>query len=403
MKWFLFAWKNVWRNSRRSMTTIMITATGSAAILIFSGYMLFTFESLSEMSARQYGNVIISHAKYFEGDEPVPMAYGLDDWRTIQKELKLQNGVKQVLPRIHFSGLISNGEKSMVFIGTGVDAEHEFDLQGSFLDVRQGELLDPEAEVPEVMLGVDLARSLQAVPGSVLTLLSTTSDGVLNGIDVQLVGMIATGIPEMDKRALTVSLHTAQELLITKSVSTLSVYLYQTDETDRARIKIQADYPTLGIKIWEDLAFFYHKVRDLYERIFGMMGVIILVVVLLSVANTMSMAVLERTREIGIMAAMGAPPYQILFNFISESMIIGIMGSALGILMAGGLTLILPFAEIMMPPPPGRNVAYPLILHFSIDVYVVVSVIIVLITIMGGFMAARKGVKKSIVEALAHV
>lgn len=403
MKWFSFAWKNVWRNRRRSITTVMITSIGSAAMLIFSGYMFFTFESLSEMSARQNGHLIISHSNYFEDDESSPMAYGLDAWQAIQKQLKAEDEVKQVLPRIHFSGLISNGEKSKIFIGSGVDAEHEFEMQGPFLDVRQGELLNPDADMPEMMLGVDLARSLKVIPGDVLTLLGTTSDGVLNGLDVKLVATFATGSPEMDKRALTVSLATAQELLNTEAVSTLSAYLYQTEKTDVMLPEIQMRYPNTGIKAWHELAFFYHKVRDLYELIFGMMGIIILIVVLLSVANTMSMAVLERTREIGIMAAMGAFPRQILFNFISESMLIGLMGATLGVCLAGSLTAILPFANVIMPPPPGSNVGYPLMLNFSVTVYAAVSTMMIAITILGGFMAARKGVKKSIVEALAHV
>ncbi len=403
MKSLSFAWKNVWRNRRRSMTTVMITAIGSAAMLIFSGYMFFTFESLSEMSARQNGHLMIAHAKYFEDDEPSPMAYGLKSWQRIQKQLKEYPEIKQVLPRIQFSGLISNGETSKIFVGHGIDAEHEFELQGSLLDIRQGEQLQSNADMPEVMLGVDLARSLQARPGDVLTLLATTSDGVLNGLDVKLVASFATGSPEMDKRALTVSLATAQELLNTKAVSTLSAYLHHIDQTDAMLAEVHSRFPDAAIKAWHELAFFYHKVRDLYELIFVMMGMIIVLVVLLSVANTMSMVVLERTREVGIMASLGAFPRQILLNFILESMLIGIMGAALGVCLAASLTFILPFAHVMMPPPPGSNVGYQLILNFSATVYATVFMMMIGITTLGGFMAARKAVKKPIVEALAHV
>jgi len=403
MKWFSFAWKNVWRNRRRSITTAVITGIGSAAMLIFAGYMFFTFESLSEMSARQNGHLIISHASYFEDDEPSPMAYGLDGWKAIQKQLKDMPEVKQALPRIQFTGLISNGDKSKIFIGSGVDAEYEFEIQGPFLDIRQGTLLNPDSEMPEVMLGVDLARSLNVRPGDMLTLLGTTSDGVLNGLDVKLVGTVATGSPEMDQRALTVSLAIAQELMNTEAVSTLSTYLYRTEQADSLLPKLQMRYPDQGVKAWHELAFFYHKVRDLYAIIFGMMGIIILVVVLLSVANTMSMAVLERTREIGVMAAMGAFPWQILWNLICESMLIGLFGALLGVVLAGSLTAILPFANVMMPPPPGSNVGYPLMLNFSATAYAMISVMMVAITMVGGFLAARKGVKKSIVEALAYV
>lgn len=372
-------------------------------MLIFSGYMAFTFESLSEMSARQNGHITLAHKKYFEDDEPVPMAYGMAKWKTVQEQMEQLPETRYVLPRIHFSGLISNGEKSMIFIGKGVDVEYEFVIQGPFLDIKQGDMLASESEIPEVMLGVDLARSLKVKLGDVLTLLGTTSSGALNGLDVMVVGTYATGSPDMDKRALTVSLQTAQELLNTSSVSTLSLYLDSTEKGDAMLTGLRSAYPDLSLKTWEDLAPFFHKVRDLYQLIFGMLGIIILIVVLLSVANTMSMAVLERTREIGIMAAMGAFPRQILFNFISESMIIGLLGALLGAACAMLVTVILPFAHVMMPPPPGSNVGYPLLLNFSVATYAVISVLMVFITTLGGWFAARKSVKKPIVEALSHV
>lgn len=272
------------------------------------------------------------------------------------------------------------------------------------MPVSAGEVLTPEPKaIPGVMLAVGLARNLKSGVGSVLTLLTTTSEGSLNGLDVQVTGIFGTGVPEMDKRKLIVDLSTAQALLVTERVSTLSAYLYETSDTQTYEEEINKRYPILATRNWSDLAFFYHKVRDLYGRIFTVVGLVILVVVLLSVANTMSMAVVERTREIGTMAALGTLPGQVLRNFIIEAIVIGTMGSLFGMMLAGGVTVFLEVYEVMMPPPPGMTTGYPLRVHFSAELYTWTVSMMILITVLGAYFAARRGVKRPIVEALGHV
>lgn len=403
-QWLRFGWKNVWRNRRRSMTTAGITAISVCGLLFFGGFVLYTYQSLEEFSARSQGHVIIGQQKYFDEEEDTPLSLGLDDWQALRQSLQADASVRRVLPRIQFSGLISNGEKSTIFIAEGVDPRYEFTVSGPFLQVSDGDILSPSgSELPQVMLGQGVAKTLKARPGDVLTLLSTTSDGALNGIDVQLVGIFGTGVPELDARKLMVSLDTAQSLLSSTRISSLSVYLRKTSDTIMYQQSIRERYPALGTRNWSDLAFFYHKVRDLYNRIFTVIGVVMVIVVMLSVANTMSMAVIERTREIGTLAALGTMPGEMLKNFAYEAMIIGTLGSFIGVILAGMVTLYLSFNLVMMPPPPGMTEGYPLSIAFSLPLYAFTCVVMILVTILGGLLAARKGVRRPIVEALAHV
>lgn len=402
--WLRFAWKNVWRNRRRSMTTMGITAVSVCGLLFFGGFVLYTYQSLEEFSARSQGHVLIGHADYFDKEEDAPMSLGLNNWREIRQQLQADDGVRRVLPRIQFNGLISNGEKSSIFIAEGVDARYEFTVSGPFLQVSKGDVLSPGSTgLPQLMLGQGLAKTLNAGTGDILTLLSTTSDGALNGIDVQVVGIFGTGVPELDARKLMVSLDTAQSLLNSSRVSTLSVYLRNTRDTQIFQQSVRQRYPHLGNRNWSDLAFFYHKVRDLYNRIFSVIGVVLIVVVMLSVANTMSMAVVERTREIGTLAALGTLPGELLKNFVLEAMVIGGLGSLLGVILAGLMSLYLILVPVMMPPPPGMTEGYPLSIAFSLSLYIATCLVMISITILGGMVAARKGVKRPIVEALAHV
>jgi putative ABC transport system permease protein len=151
--------------------------------------------------------------------------------------------VRQVLPRVAFSGLISNGDKSAMMLGTGVEPDREFAVKGPFLQMRAGQVLASDAQEAEVMLGEGLARSLKAQPGSSLTLLATTAEGALNALDVRVKGVFSSGVPDMDKRSVYTDLATAQRLLASQRVSTLGVYLTRMDRTAPAQQRVAAAHP----------------------------------------------------------------------------------------------------------------------------------------------------------------
>lgn len=404
MKWLLFAFKNVLRNRRRSLITITITAIGSSAILIGGGFALFTYDGLKEGATQESGHLVIAHNDYFSGEEEYAMQYGLSDWPDLKQRMEQEEHVKWVIPRIQLSGLISNGEKTAVFIAEGVDPEGEAKAREFLID--KGEWLSSkqaENEDAQILLGRDLAKSMKADVGSSLTLLSTTADGALNGIDVRVQGIFSTGVPEMDKRLLYMRVPTAQALLDSQKVSTLHTYLNDTADTEIVAEIFRSLFPGGALKNWEELAFYYVGVVNLYNRLFGVLGLIIVIIVFFSVSNTMSMVVRERTREIGTFAAMGTLPREIMRNFVLEALVIGIIGSALGMAIAGGFIVFLENAGIMMPPPPGRNVGYPLLVYFSGQLFLMTTIVLIGVSILSALLAARKGIRQPIVEALAHV
>ena len=406
MNWLLFAFKNTFRNRRRAMITILIATLGVASIMISGGFALFTYEGLQEQAARGSGHVILAHKGFFDQEEETPMELGLTDYAAIREKLSDDMRIRSVLPRIQLSGLISNGDKSSIFVGTGVDTE-EFAVKGPFLQLLEGGRLSRKPDNAEgyyeVMLARDLAKSMGATSGSTLTLLATTSDGALNAVDVLVKGIFTTGIPELDKRTLYLHTRSAQELLVTDKISSLSIYLYETPLTDTIDAEMARLYPELDRQTWLDQAFFYKKVRDLYNRIFGTLGLVIVIMVFFSVSNTMSMVVVERTREIGTLSAMGTYGWEIMRNFILEAIVIASSGALLGMIITYAVTIALQFADIQMPPPPGRTEGYPLIVYFSTDLALYTIPVIIAVCVIAAGTAAWRGIKKPVVEALTHV
>jgi putative ABC transport system permease protein len=397
------AWQNVLRNRRRSLVTIFIAAIGCAAVQLAGGFALSSYGKLIEGAISDSGAITVLTRDSFSRNEETPMQFGIRDASAMRDRLSHHEHVRWVLPRIYFSGLISNGDKSMIFSGSGVDPEEETVARGVYLKWVSGSFGKAANEAPLVVLGVDLAKNLGAHVGSSLTLLSTTTKGTMNAIDVEVSGIASTGWRDVDQRFIYVSLGTAQRLLATDRVSSFSVYLDNSELTGAVLKDISKDDQMHVYRPWWEQAYYYNSVRQLYDRLFGMLGCIISALVFFSVSNTLAMAVVERTREIGTLRALGAEPGEIIKQFVREGVLIGLSGALLGTLLAILISALLPYIGVEMPPPPGRTVGY--ILHVEIAPWLcfLADSSVVLLCALAAWFASHKATRKSIVEALGHV
>jgi putative ABC transport system permease protein len=158
----------------------------------------------------------------------------------------------------------------------------------------------------------------------------------------------------------------------------------------------------LKVLTWQDQAYFYKAVRDLYNRIFGALGIIIAVIVVFVVTNAMSMSIIERTREIGTLRALGTLPSQLLRSLSLEGMVLGGVGALAGAVAALAISMMLYVVEIQMPPPPGRSLGYPLYINVDAKLYLATITVMVLLTMTASTWVARKTVNMAVVDALAH-
>ncbi|EME0808654.1 ABC transporter permease [Vibrio vulnificus] len=406
------AWLNLKRNGRRSLLSVLIIAIAVFALTSAGGFGLYTYDSLKESTARDTGHITISTPGFFTKEEEMPLSNGLSQPDDLIASVMGLNEVRGVQPRIEFNGLISNGSKSVIFVGIGVN-DREFDMKGPFLDVREGKTLsNPRGQrydpaEPEVMLAMDLARNVNVTVGDWITLLATTTDGALNAYDFKVRGLYATGVPELDKRQLYIHIDSAQSLLATDKVSVISVFLFETEKTAAVQQRLSALLSQFSQELeltpWQERAFFYQKVKDLYDRIFGIMGAVMGLVVFVALFNTMTMSVTERTREIGTLSALGSYPREIIAGFLREAGLLALLGSLVGALAGGAISLLLMVVDVQMPPPPGRTDGYPLMVYFSFELVAIAAVGVVCICLLAAYLSARKGVNKPITEALTYV
>jgi len=408
------ALRNLLRQRRRTALTLMVVVAGFLALSLAGGFMAQTFQGLSDAAIRGgLGHLQVLPQGAMEGDEAQSLERALPAGEALAARLRQDPAVAEVLPRIEFMGLLSSGPKSVAFLGTAVDPALEPKHMASLDALKDGAkapggagsrwiAADPAAR--EIILGVGLARGLGATVGSSLTLMSTTRDGALNAVDVEVVGLQDLGLRELNDRCLTVSLATADQLLDSAQArSRLSVVLKRPQDITRVQSRVQALLPGTWVKPWFELASFYRQVKLLYFAIFGFMGLVLFLVVLLATANTLLMSVMERVREFGVLRAMGLQPLQLMKLLQWEGAFLGLLGSALGLLATLLLRAGLNALHLVMPAPPGTSHGYELFIHLVPGVYLAVAMGLQATLQVSALFPGLKAAKLRIVEALRHV
>jgi putative ABC transport system permease protein len=408
------ALRNLLRQRRRTALTLMVVVAGFLALSLAGGFMAQTFQGLADTAVRGgLGHLQVMPQDTVGGDEAQSLEKSLPDGEALAARIRQDPAVAEVLPRIQFMGLLSSGAKSVAFLGTAVDPVLEPKYMACTEALKGGarasggagsRWLSADPSAREVILGVGLARALGASVGSSLTLMSTTRDGALNAVDVDVAGLQDLGLRELNERFLTVSLATANQLLDSGPArSRLSVMLKRTRDTVAEQARLQTLLPETSVQPWFELASFYRQVKLLYFAIFGFMGLVLFLIVLLATANTLLMSVMERVREFGVLRAMGLQPRQLLVLLQWEGAFLGLMGSALGLaatlLLRAGLNAL----HLQMPAPPGTSHGYELDIHFVPAVYALVALGLQATIQLSALVPGLKAARLRIVEALRHV
>jgi putative ABC transport system permease protein len=407
-KFLLLAFRNVFRNRRRTVMTLLMVGGGVTGLLMAGGFFAFMLDGLREDTIQDgLGHLQIFTADHFNRDEVRVLDTGIENWRQVAATAQAGSHVRGVAPRIEFYGMVSNGAKSSVFMGSAVDPTAETSLGFTPRLASGRDLGTKSTGETEALIGSGLAKSMNVKVGDGLTLMAVTADGALNGVDVQIVGIVKTGFAEMDARYLRVTLASAQRLLQSDRVTNLVVGLDATSNTDVAAAaltpRLRGLPQQMVLKKWIDLATYYKQVRNLFNGIFLFLGLIVFFMVLMASVNTLLMAMFERTREIGTMLAMGTPRKWIVALFMVEAALTGVLGAIAGVIGGNLLATLVNVSGLHMPPPPGLTVPIRFhVLHVP-SLMIASSLIVVVSLALASILPAIRASRLQIAETLAHV
>lgn len=362
-----YTFLNLFRQRRRSGVTLLAIALGGIAVFIFGGFVDYSFWALREQTIRtNLGHIQLYKEGYLESGSSNSLKYAISNYDQVRNILladpEVAPHIKTITGQIEFSGIISQYEKgvSTFFAGVGIEPETSL-LLGSLDRVVSGSDLS-RIEQQTVTVGSGISSALSAGYDDWIDLLVVNPDGGQNAMSAQVRGVFQSGIKEYDDTTIKMPLQTAQRLLQTQDISKIIILLDDTENTDRmmARINtlIQQHSLPLESRSWNELAIFYHQVVNLFEGIFLFIKAIVSVIVVFMIGNTLMMNVVERTREIATLRALGLTKKYISRLFVLEGVIIGMVGSVLSVVLGIGIAELININGIPMPPSPGYTQGY---------------------------------------------
>ncbi len=353
------ALRNVFRHKLRTGMTLAAIAFGVVGVILSGGFVQDMYYQLGESIIHsQSGHLQVSRAGFHAHGTRSPEKFLMDQPELVKQKLLAQPQVKEVMERINFSGLISNGRSDWPIVGEGVEPDKEARL-GTHVRITAGRQLN-KGDTDGVMLGAGVANTLMLHPGDHAMLLLNTAEGALNSLDFEVVGIFQSFSKDYDARAVRIPLDAAHELLDTHGANSLVVSLKHTKDTHLVAdaLRRQLDRKQFEVMTWEQLNDFYASTVALYERQFGVLQFIILVLVLLSVANSVNMSVFERVGEFGTMMALGNRRRVVFQLVLTENALLGLCGGTLGVAFGLILAWVISSIGIPMPPPPNADLGY---------------------------------------------
>ena len=419
MKWIKLAFRNVLRNKRRSFITIVAIGIGFASISLYHGYIHNAYDGLRVLAinVEGLGHLRINKAGWQEKGklEPEKYMFSQEETEKIMKLVGEEKEVRLTTPQIQVTGLVTNGEQSTVFIAQGIIPKDEKIIKENLViyynyterdeDLFKGEPLSDE-KIYGVLMARDLARYLNFKPGSPGIVMAQTLNGNMNAMDMQINGVYDTGNDFSNDKFMLLNFYFAQSLLGTQSAERIVVLLKDWSDTERMRDLFLKKLKSAGIdceiRTWNELSLIYSKIKSYLDTIFLFLSSIVLVIVIMTTVNTMGMAILERTKEIGTLRSLGLKFRGISVLFALEGAFLGLFGSIMGIILHTCVwTLIKVFP--LYYTPPGMSEAVAMMVDMVPEALFVLVLCFILLSTIAAIIPARGAARKNIVDALGHV
>jgi putative ABC transport system permease protein len=329
------AWRNVWRHSRRTVIVLIATALGLAFLLFFDGLFGGSEQAVFGNAVKlQGGNVLIHAPGYREKARRMPLLPLLNDEAVLQGVLA-QSHVVNASRRIKTSGMVSSREGTLPVTVIGIEPEREAATGLLAENVAQGRYLAAGDE-DVLLIGRALADRLEVGVGDRVTLVGRAPHEQMRRRTVTVVGVYDLGLPEVERGAAYVSLAEAQTLFdLRDQVTEVVVSLERVGQEQPVVASLRSALPGYEVDSWYTLNPEMMQAFAVNEQVMSLFGLVVLLIAAVGILNILLMAVFERTREIGILAALGLKQRQIMALFLQEGVLMGLLGALAGSVLGG--------------------------------------------------------------------
>nr|WP_239559261.1 FtsX-like permease family protein [Sporohalobacter salinus] len=347
------------RNKLRTSISILAIALSVALVVFVKGLVVGMIDNMFALHIQyKAGHAKIINQEYQQKERLLSLNYPVDGFNgegisNMEQKLTKIDGVKRTLPRIKFRAAVIQDQKDELvrLMGWGVQPDKELEFTNIENKLTDGRMVKQGQK--EVVLGKDLLQKLNLDVGEKITFLYQTSFGSFRGSTFKIVGQIDSGLKLLDKKAFYLPLDQTQRMLEMPGMATeLLIETTNYRKIDQIMPKVKEvfkkaeaaeDYQIISWNRGYDMI----NMLQIAQRIYNFVYIFLIILAGIVVVNTMIMIVKERTKEIGMMTALGLKNQEILTMFIMEGTVMGLVGSLVGVIIGGTVTKIIAITEII--------------------------------------------------------
>lgn len=336
------AWRNLGRHKRRTLIVGLSIALALMLMIFYDGLVHGFQDAVYGNAIKVLGGNIQVHAAGYEEDLSANPLLPLSDPAEIGRGLSEQPGVTDVLPRIVTGGMAISPAGGYGVQIVGLDPAEEERASLISKNIVAGRYLF-SSDLEAAVVGKGLAETLDLEVGDTFTLTGRSSSDQMSRRTMVLAGIYDLQMPDMEKTMVYITLPQAQEMFdLEGEVTELVVQMEKLGGETEVVSAVASRFPgQYELKTWKQAYPELEAALGKKGEIMDVFGTVMLLVTGIGIFNLLMMAVFERTREIGVLGALGLKPRDISLIFLLEGMLMGAVGAALGILGGVGLNLLL--------------------------------------------------------------
>jgi ABC-type lipoprotein release transport system permease subunit len=335
------AWRNLWRNWRRTAIALIAISLGLFFLVFMDGLISGSQVAIYGNLIKLLGGNVQVHAQGYQQKAKQNPLIPIPNADAVIQAAKSQPGVVGVASRVITGGFAASRDASLPVSISGIEPEKEAPVGLVAAHISAGRYLTSSDE-DAILIGKALADRLKVNVGDRINLSGRAPHQQVRSRTMTVVGIYAIGSAETEKATTYINLSEAQALYdLPGQVTEITIAMNSVGNEAPLVAALRAALPTYEVASWEELNPALLDTYALGKQVIDIFGVIVLMIAAIGILNLMLMAVFERTREIGLLGAMGMKRAQILTLFLMEGTMIGLVGAVVGCLLGAALVLTL--------------------------------------------------------------
>lgn len=328
------AWRNIWRNKLRSLVVILAVTLGLFGIL----FMIALTNGMVVQKIDASINNELSHIQLHDTGfvQDPSLHFFIENSGDLEQEIMQTPGVKSVCSRIKAMAMASTAATGAGIMIHGIDPEKEKQVSRIHRYLVEGDYFEKETKSSPILISQKLATKLKAKLNSKIVITIQHTSGELAYGLFRVSGIYKTSNTIFDEP--TVFVKKSDLIALTgfdpSNASEIAILLNDTEETSLVTGLLKTKYPGLSIMAWNELESFLAGLSSMMDQMAYLLLIIILIAMAFGIINTMMMAVLERTKEIGMLMAVGMNKRKVFSMIMLETIFLALVGTAAGILIS---------------------------------------------------------------------